>query len=130
MPTTTTLDAGREMDAMVAEQVMGWRLEQNHGSAGGMLWHGHGGGFGAMPEGEQPYFSTEIAEAWRVVERMSALGWLWDLDTYSDGQGWHAVVQRPEPDDLRIGSGYGPAPVAICLAALAAITGASQGGER
>lgn len=64
------MEAGRELDALIAEKVMGWRLIENQGAAGGRLWQGHGGGFGDMPEHELTPFSKEIYAAFQVVEKM------------------------------------------------------------
>lgn len=72
---TTELQAGRELDALVAEKVMGWRrhptdrwhdgereLDRDHAVEGG------GGDYYHPDEPWSP--STEIAAAWEVVEKM------------------------------------------------------------
>ena len=56
------MKAGRELDALIAEKVMGWRLQAEPYTC----WN--------LPDGDQriytPNFSTDIAAAWRVVEKM------------------------------------------------------------
>jgi hypothetical protein len=58
------LPAGRELDALVAEKVMGWKLLP--------IVH-----FVVTDIGEEvpcPRFSADIAAAWQVVEKLAALG--------------------------------------------------------
>lgn len=68
---TTTLEAGREMDLLVAQRLMGWPYEGVFVGDGPLV---------RMSNGEQvatcPRFSTEIAAAWLVVARLNELGWL------------------------------------------------------
>lgn len=86
--------------------------------------------------------STDIADAWRVVERMRGLGWLiilrpCDEAFYFDeneigasAPGWSAEIRRPETDEARpeaFEEDVG-APLAICKAALAAVR-AMKGAE-
>ncbi len=118
--TTTEMVAGREFDALVAEKVMGWR--PGAGFASDKYWA----------------FSTDIAAAFLVVERLRTWGedesfafqliensehgapaeWMVRFDRY--------VVDRYDRsnDDLVPGEYYvAPTlPLAICRAALAAVT--------
>ena len=64
------MPAGYEMNKLIAINVMGWALVNNHGAAGGKFWVGHGGSFGDMPEKYLPDFSGEIAPAFSVVEKL------------------------------------------------------------
>ena len=114
------MNAGRELDALVAEKVFGWT----------------GGHYESLP------FSTDIAAAWEVVERLrsrgisSGHGFNWDLCIkvgHSDDSGWFV-----ELFDLSSMGYCGPADTtirwdgvdvrnaetashAICLAALKAV---------
>ncbi len=61
------MDAGRDLDALVAEKVLGWRH---------IKWE-RTTPLGRSPKNllslvleEVPYYSTDIAAAWQVVERM------------------------------------------------------------
>lgn len=66
-------------------------------------------------------FTTDIASAWQVVERMEALGYQWIADRWEEGPiGW----TFDKCVDGRLSSGHGhadSAPAAICAAALAAV---------
>lgn len=55
------MPAGPEMDVHVAREVLGWELRDNLGWGGGRYWHGHGGGYADMPEGELLEFSADPA---------------------------------------------------------------------
>lgn len=59
------LPAGRELDAAVAERVMGWGYAQIHSADDGY-------------RRSLPAFSTDIAAAWSVVERMASFGYAFD----------------------------------------------------
>lgn len=129
------MEAGSELDALVATKVMGlvpcnkW-TPGSIGSAGGFCMFSHhdicghemGKCFPSVPDldwignGPQPY-STNIASAWLVVDRLrsfysnvnlhGANGWGLSLGIITlDGEDWTA----PIPADT--------APLAICLAAL------------
>ena len=95
----TTLQAGHELDALVAEKVMGW----------------------APGERGTPAFSTSIAAAWEVVEKMRADKLSVTLTGYwegSTGKWWVNVLDNVETvATVRTDT----APHAICLAALKAV---------
>ena len=93
---------GRELDALVAEKVMG-----------------HGSQFNFSP-------STNIADAWLVVEKLKehdkdviciSVGWLMGADKFPDI--YRAVVAWREHRSIQADAET--APHAICLAALKAI---------
>lgn len=100
------LKAGLELDQLVAEKVMGWRR---------------------VPQiAETPCYSTSIAAAWRVIDRMAVLGYHARIDTpFTPGDpywvgftthgcsGWNG---RPDHQDK--GETVGEA---ACKAALAAV---------
>lgn len=109
------MEAGRELDALVAEKVMGLHVEWRNGLP---MWVGkvlpgspyvlEDGLYGHTIES----YSTEIAAAWKVGEKARAIR-----------------LENREPDSLKgwrcsyngfLGTGE-TAPLAICRAALEAI---------
>ena len=134
------MPAGREMDALVAEKVMGlapcdaWS-PVNFGSAGGpAMWLdkpcGHDGKCYPTPS-EHPFsgplhYSTSIAAAWEVVERLRAdkvMGGasIAAVNAPDDATPGEWCVEWFDGDhtlDCAIGD---TAPLAICRAALAAV---------
>jgi hypothetical protein len=107
--------AGRELDTLVAEKVMGWRRKEEPSD----IWclsppwvtrHG-----ALVPFSQTPGYSTEIDAAWQVIEAMQA--YCCDFTLEKAGSAWYA--------EFIVGSaGADTAPLAICLAALAAVEGA------
>lgn len=67
------MQAGREMRRAIAENVYKWKLEQNHGFAGGNFWVGDGCLFGNRRESDLPEWDTDITAAWEVVEKISEM---------------------------------------------------------
>lgn len=89
--------AGRELDALVAEKVMGVETMQKlypSMMAKGGAW--------------LPHFSTDIAAAWEVVEKMRREGYIFDIEIRKDYVGVNCEHCES-------------APLAICLAALRAV---------
>lgn len=129
------MNAGRDMDALVAEKVMGWDLKtvwigsEEHKRLIAPERH-------YMPD-DYPWYSTDIAAAWMVVEKMQ--------ERFKCGVKVFAII--PEQIE-RVGKKYvcsfhsgtleyitpelhtsdkaDTAPLAICRAALKAI---EEGGE-
>ena len=108
------MEAGREMDALVAEKVMGWkRVPHAHPEieAAGGMW--------LTPRGPRmcPAYSTDIAAAWGVVEWFTRRSYTVALHTtHSDG--WVCSIRGA----LLADTAQAPtAPLAICRAALAAV---------
>ena len=114
------MPAGREMDALVAEKVMGWRMMRGHwvppeaAPETNIL---------ACPTSTYRY-STDIAAAWEVVEKVNLLEPYGDT-LWKDQRGWVFGVHDVD------GAGYAyedvtviadTAPLAICRAALKAVT--------
>lgn len=66
--------AGKRLDAWVAEHVMGWRPLA--------LSRDFDGNF--FPE-DAPNYSTDIAAAWQVVEKMRADGWHYSIGSLPGG---------------------------------------------
>lgn len=115
--------AGPELDARVAERVMGlvacgaWepiRVYPVEYMKTGLCNHP-----ACAPSVYVARFSTDIAAAWQVVEKLRADGW--SFACIGDGKTWTSVFAREvpeivEPDTVEADT----APLAICLAALAA----------
>lgn len=119
---------GRELDALVAEHVMGWkRAVQPHPELPEItlydLYNSH------VP---MPHYSTDIAAAWLVVEKLTSDGIPLVLGNTTnrekDSQAKFAVtifenwIGHVIPEDIRhVSAQAETAPHAICLAALKAI---------
>lgn len=130
------MNAGRELDTLVAEKVMGWTAKDGrwHDADGKDLGSDHAdndlglGDYYYPDEHWSP--STDISSAWEVVEKLQADGWGLSLDSpgFRPGQ-WRCLLQRCDsPDDGRVRvsslieveeSTTGPH--AICLAALKSV---------
>lgn len=126
---------GRELDALVAEKVMGLVVDlDNSKYFDGTQVATRKEDFGAIGEAVQtisgvyhprlswplPHYSTDIAAAWEVVERLSAENWIFDLleGAHEGASPWRAHFMR----EGERSNGYGDsAPHAICLAALKAV---------
>jgi hypothetical protein len=124
---TTTLEAGRELDTLVAEKVMGWTKWRSpvvpRGSAEPDCW--------LTNDRTSPTFkiahwspSTDIACAWQVVERMRDRGFALELH-YEFGCSIQWVADFSNDGWSSTGEQLGDtAPLAICRAALAAVEAA------
>ena len=126
---------GRELDAAVAKEVMRW----DHSIAANFPWQMIPPGprkYVDMTDVKQlsgplvtepiaeiravPHYSTDIAAAWTVVEKMAEDGLWLTLQSMWSGQTFTAVFRRGK--DFAGESGiWCPAPEAICRAALAAV---------
>ena len=135
-PDIDTLPAGPDLDALVAEKVMGWTLGDPHWIHGYMMhgmvevrtWLGSETEDGAKSEGWSP--STNIAAAWEVVEKLSQSGVDFYLERDPYGRTHWArfndttqgTYNKEGCEDKRLGDADAPtAPLAICRAALKAI---------
>ncbi len=100
---------GRELDAIVAETVFGYRLKKQHGNC-----------FWVDVDGIEPdhstEFSTDIAAAWEVVEKLRSSFFI-HLE-YQPHYGWTCLITMGE---VAVIGEAGKAPLAICLAALKAM---------
>jgi hypothetical protein len=94
------MKAGRELDALVAEKVMGAKV--------------------VFVE-NVPYYSTDIAAAWEVMENLvSTPGPNGDHHSVQVDYSGDVVVVIDENEDWRVSAIAGTVPLAICLAALRA----------
>ena len=106
---------GRDLDALVAEKVMGMKVWKHDGSCGCRM----------ADNDYLPNFSNDIAAAWEVVEKMRnpktavSLATIWD---HADGGKfkWVAKIEFFGSDRFEFALADS-APHAICLAALKAV---------
>ena len=134
-----SMNAGRELDALVAEKVMGFHwVDEWQGQPGPYLVSPHGylagwrrddGGItahldGVTPDVVLPNYSTDIAAAWEVVENLADRGWKVDVQNRYYPC-WAVHVHFPVPDYRNVFETsellVGAVPFAICLAALKAV---------
>lgn len=137
------LEAGRELDALVAEKVMGdvaWDAVIAGCSRGGRRCE-------TMAEAEQyreslrahytvgdivlhdsvPHYSTDIAAAWLVVRSRPLGVWSWGISQCDDGQSFAEVSLGYRTSYSRAFPVWAPTPeLAICRTALAACDSASS----
>lgn len=129
-------DAGRELDALIAEKVMDYEWRRfEYPPAGAIFKYGKPWTWlssrknGAAVEGGEeryienvPHYSTDIAAAWLVVEKMRADSFCFDLTTSQScdpSMHWSASFEHEQAQ----GRGRSAAaPHAICLAAIAALS--------
>ena len=149
MSTETQLASGRELDALVAEKVMGlcvdcvFRADRFLDASWETLvppsWVGHDEGrmtgssvyvvgditrctVHDMPlwSWSRHVYSTDIAAAWQVVEKMQTPEMEeWEFNTSTDGDKWEATFWMG--DTFNDSGETDTAPHAICLAALRAV---------
>ena len=120
------MKAGRELDALIAEKVMGLTRHDESYVAEGVgkvlrfVWRDGCGGCVYSGDMFLPHYSTNIADAWEVVEKAD----LWSLyGSIGDGP-YRACIQFEDREGLMTAD---TAPLAICLAALKAVSQEGQG---
>ena len=64
-----TMEAGREMDCIIAENVFGWKRGKYFDDAGQLVWITPSNQF--YSAGSTPDYSTDMTAAWQVVEKLS-----------------------------------------------------------
>src|SRR3990167_1498198 len=114
------MEPGREMDALIAEKVMGWEKAVNSwGNGADIGWNlpsllPHDPERRTWSRDPLPY-STDISAAWQVVEKTR-------VGVRPYGAGW---IAESEDAGRMYGNSYqaiaDTAPYAICLAALKAV---------
>ena len=139
MMDTDQVPAGRELDALVAEKVMGWTRIHRLNQVGDFC--------GVPPQGAPPYIlpchSTDIAAAWKVVEKLHRLQFMVRLSIsngqYGWSQRWEIAIWRSvyrdsglvvencrkvpyeEREEVSFRAEANDAPLAICHVALKAM---------
>ncbi len=122
---------GRELDALVAEKVMGWAWPEGRCPVCGWRF-AESREHGCVPDDcsqrprpnpiaseAWPHYSTDIAAAWQVVEKLRELhpdGWVNLMNGVGDG--WHVSVST---GDQEYGANAKTPAHAICLAALESV---------
>lgn len=111
--TGQTFPAGRDLDAMIAEKVMGWRRQSE---APQDVWQRHDERLAELPK-----FSTDIAAAWQIVEKLGPDDIFLTITLLPDGE-YECTAQNEIGETLMLGkSGHvkaDSAPLVICRAAL------------
>ncbi len=149
------MEAGRELDALIAEKVMGWRwfrflnkcylIPPRNTETGfdpaHVLSHWDGEGKEGTPDLEWTtlssypnfrlrHYSTDIAAAWEVVEKVQANGWTFHVDDVGFNNGiegkWRVLLTEAETGDKHVFADGDTAPHAICLAALKAMSATTK----
>jgi hypothetical protein len=107
-------EAGPRLDAEISERVFGVKAKPMYGSGS---WHEVSGHRNPVKR-----YSSDVAAAWQIVPIMGGKGYWFRLDNIDSEGYWSALFSN----DLQIFSDYTgesaeTAPLAICLAALAAL---------
>jgi len=119
---TDNLQPGPELDALVAEKVMGWEYVIDGEGTGWVdkateqFVTGYNNDDPSQPEIAPPPFSTSIAAAWEVVEKLKSDNRTIDISSATPG--WRAIID--ECHDWKVEVRAETAPRAICLAAMKA----------
>lgn len=127
-----SMPAGSEMDALIAEKVMGMELARPLGEhfvshdmaidAGDMMLEGQSMGV-EWEYMQPPPFSSDISAAWKVVEKMRELyDVVIDLDSDLVSCKLLNYVESGDYRTLVVEQIYKSAPLAICRAALLAVS--------
>ena len=120
MTNANEMQAGLELDAMIAVEVMKWYETFPKGACPHIKhWYAttpcpHNAHDDAW-RGCLPPFSTDIAAAWKVLEKLKSVGLQIDVGTHYSG--WACGIDN---STTRLWSSAPTAPIAICCAALAA----------
>lgn len=117
------MEPGRELDALIAEKVMGCRPEADTSGDGpvcGCIDRSHSDKLGWLKE-----YSTDIAAAWEVVEKLRSPSKMFFEIRFED-KCWSAQFYTAKASVELVRRWYGTglldsAPHAICLAALKAV---------
>lgn len=101
------MKAGSELDGLIAEKVMGWKEDKYRGVMGWLDGHIFHSSF-------KP--STNIEDAWKVLEKLIQLGAEINVGFYEQ---WDCSIDYPIGCNWLVQTET--APLAICLAALEAV---------
>ena len=128
MENVDMMEAGRGLDALVAEKVMGAQVSDND------PLRGKGQPYCYWPDGRQgppPRYSTDIAAAFEIVEKLRESDHWCCLDLHSNySYAWEFILRVDEDHDPEAPHGgrkvsargiAETAPLAICKAALKAV---------
>lgn len=108
------MPAGRALDALIEYHIMKTQVPRN---SDGHLSRSWVDGYGY----ENTFYSTDIAAAWDVVEKLNRDGWYVSVFT---GHKFECALSHPNPKRGNYCKGE-TAPLAICRAALLAVQSTS-----
>lgn len=134
---TNELKAGRDLDALIAEKVMGWQVFKRKWSENAIDKPELRSTWAILPDGSEKFLfhapniysgrepwspSTDIAAAFTVVERFTGkgvpFGISYDVNYgYDKRTGWSISI-----DGVSVVTFYESLPLGICLAALDTLT--------
>lgn len=111
----------RKIDSLVAEKVMGWRLDETNFIDYWVGEHDGRGGDWAIAHMWKP--TTNIQDAWEVVKKLNEKFTVDIRDTLNDGAECYLYEFHEETESLFLYTAADgeTAPLAICLAALKAV---------
>lgn len=118
------LPAGRELDALVAEKVMGWIEVQKQPIANALGQHVMDDYVGKPSPGPVvmvPRYSTMISEAWKVADKLRATAQFVAVISGKGPQGVQPWICKVNREGGFLEERADTAPHAICLAALKAV---------
>lgn len=109
------MEAGRELDAEVAEKVLGWTaVHKDPARRWGNypMWHDSQHRYMDVP-----HYSTDMADAMLVADAFD------EVDLHKGPHGWLCRLERGDDSSVEHGEAIraATAPLAICLAALATV---------
>lgn len=104
------MNAGRELDALVAERIMGLHLAKQEFTGELFIRYSKDTGLFQIPE-----YSADISAAWEVVEKLRET-WRLEIDESKDR--WQIHIEN---DDKVLRDDAPTFPHAICLVALKAV---------
>ena len=132
------LKVGRKLNILIAKNVMGWTHWENcndgdwEGPDDVTFFANFSGEFGLAvyePGYDEPTFyfapSTDLQDAWDVVEKMKDKSWLITIQNCHDKTGhnyqWCVIMANNDPESEAVEGMASTVPLAICLAALKAV---------
>jgi hypothetical protein len=118
------MEAGREMNALVAERVMGWHFDIDPKYPEKKVWLDKNNNYICNNSMWDYQFSTNIADAWRVVEKLNSMDIDIILNIYVGG-GYSCYLGKEIPNmagsmEIADNNHATSMPLAICRAALLA----------
>lgn len=123
------MPAGREMNALIAEKAMGWTVFYGEYKGYELFDDEVAQGYPPKEEAdgvpfEIPYYSTDIAAAWEVVEILGKHGYTAHIEWKGSNRVYAATAEVTFVKCIYTeGHGVGALPEAICRAAFKAVMG-------
>lgn len=133
----------RKIDAMVAERVMGWssvgiwdsyhkneagehvrdepQPDSSYVGVGPNMIAEFKAGIRDATFGVIPAYSTDIAAAWEVIEKMRAKGWGYELFSMAGSTQHEATFGHPSDRTKDAAAETDSMPLSVCLAALRSV---------